>query len=176
MSFDKLEKEILTNDLIKQDIIHRFRSDSHISTNIILIVVSTFLAFCFGFITPYAWFLLLIPAFFLLFWHIKRIKKEKEIKKGEFIVVLDELLYEKQGELRTEATLYKGRWISYLQFLNNGRWEVEGNYYFWSDKYKMSSTGICNTSSSKDIFYVVLTKSTRKVVIGYNTKFFDYKP
>ena len=103
-------------------------------------------------------------------------KKIKEIEKGEFIVVVDELLFEKQGELRTEATFYKGRWISYLQFSNNGRWEVEGNYYSWSDKYKMSSTGICNTSSSKDTFYIVLIKNTKKIAIGYNTKFFDYKP
>ena len=145
MSFEKLEKEYLTNDLIKQDIINGFRRDSHIATNIILIIVSIFFAFCFSFLTPYAWFVLLLPALFLLLWHIKRTKRIKEIEKGEFIVVLDELLYEKQGELRTDATFYKGRWISYLQFLNNGRWEVEGNYYSWSDKYKMSSTGICNT-------------------------------
>ena len=176
MPFEKLEKEYLTNDLIKQDIINGFRSDSHMATNIILIIVSVFFAFCFSFFTPYAWFVLLFPALFLLCWYIKRMKKIKEIEKGEFIVVVDELLFEKQGELRTEATFYKGRWISYLQFSNNGRWEVEGNYYSWSDKYKMSSTGICNTSSSKDTFYIVLIKNTKKIAIGYNTKFFDYKP
>lgn len=175
MSFEKIERECLTNDLIKEDIINGFRSDSHIVTNIILIIVSIFFAFCFSFLTPYAWFVLLFPTLFLLFWHIKRMKKMKEIENSEFIVVLDELLYEEQGELRTEATFYKGRWISYLHFLNNGRWELEGNYYTWSDKYKMSSTGICNTSSPKDIFYVVLYKNTKKIAIGYNTKFFDYK-
>ena len=176
MSFEKLEKEYLTNDLIKQDILKGMKSDSHISINIILIVVSTFFAFCFSFLTPYAWLIFLFPALSFLFWYINRMKKIKEIKKCEFIVVLDELLYEKQGELRTDATFYKGIWISYLQFSNNGRWEVEGNYYSWSNKYKMSSTGICNTSSSKDIFYIVLFKNTKKIAIGYNTKFFDYKP
>lgn len=175
MSFEKIEKENLTNDLIQQDIINGFRNDSHITINIILIIVSIFFAFCFSFLIPYAWFGLLIPALFLMLWYIKRIKKIKKIKKCEFIVVLDELLYEKQGELRTEATFYKGRWISYMQFLNNGRWEMEGNYYSWSDKYKMSSTGICNSSSSKDMFYVVLYKDTKKIAIAYNTKFFDYK-
>jgi len=175
MSLNKLEKENLTNDLIQQDIINGFRNDSHITINIILIVVSVFFAFCFSFVTTYAWFFLLIPALFLMIWYIKRTKIIKKVKNYEFIVVLDELLYEKQGELRTEATFYKGRWISYMQFSNNGRWEMEGNYYSWSDKYKMSSTGICNTSNSKDIFYVVLYKDTKKIAIAYNTKFFEYK-
>lgn len=175
MSFEKIEKEHLTDDLIQQDIINGLKKDSHMTANIILIIVSVFFAFCFSFLTLYAWFLLLLPTLFLLFWYMNRMKKIKKIEKGEFIVVLDELLYEKQGELRTEATFYKGRWISYLQFSNNGRWEVEGNYYSWSNKYKMSSTGICNTSSSKDIFYIVLYKDTKKIAIGYNTKFFDYK-
>lgn len=175
MTLDKIEKENLTNDLIQQDIINKFKNDLHITVNIILMVFSIFFAFCFSSFTPYAWFILLIPALFFLFCYIKRIKMIKKIKQCEFIVVLDELLYEKQSELRTEATFYKGRWISYLQFSNNGRWELEGNYYSWSDKYKMSSTGICNTSSSKDTFYVVLYKDTTKIAIAYNTKFFDYK-
>ena len=175
MSFEKTEKEILTNGLIQQDIINGFRNDSHITINIILIIVSVFFAFCGSFLTLYAWFVILFPALFLMIWYIKRTKKIRKIKEHEFIVALDELLYEKQGELRTEATFYKGRWISYLQFLNNGRWEMEGNYYSWSNKYKMSSTGICNTSNSKDVFYVVLYKDTNKIATAYNTKFFEYR-
>ena len=125
MSFEKLEKEYLTNDLIKQDILNGVKNDSHITINIILTAVSMFFAFSFSFLTPFSWFIILLPALALSFWYVKRKKKLKEIENGEFIVVLDEMLYEKQGELRTEATFYKGRWISYLQFLNNGRWEVE---------------------------------------------------
>ena len=52
---------------------------------------------------------------------------------------------------------------------------MEGNYYSWSNKYKMSSTGICNTSNPKDVFYVVLYKDTNKIAIAYNTKFFEYR-
>ena len=175
MPFEKIEKENLTNDLIQQDIISVFKNDSHITINIILIIVSAFFAFCFSFLTLYAWFFLLIPILFLMIWYIKRTKKIRRIKKHEFIVALDELLYEKRGELRTEATFYKGRWISYLQFLNNGRWELEGNYYSWSNKHKMSSTDICNTSNSKDVFYVVLYEDTKKIAMAYNTKFFEYR-
>ena len=39
MSFEKIEKENLTNDLIQQDIINGFKNDSHITTNVILIIV-----------------------------------------------------------------------------------------------------------------------------------------
>lgn len=48
MSFEKIEKENLTNDLIQQDIINGFKNDSHITTNIILIIVGIFFAFCFA--------------------------------------------------------------------------------------------------------------------------------
>lgn len=176
MAFEKSEKEKLTDDLIQQDILYGFRNDSHLATNIILVAVSVFLAFCLQFLTPYAWFVLLIPALFLLFWYIKRKKKIEKIKNYEFTVVLDELLYEKQGALRTGATFYKGKWISYLQFSNCGRWEIEGTYYSRSNQYKMSSTGICNTSSPKDRFYVALYQDTKEIAIAYNTKFFDYQP
>lgn len=175
MSFEQVKKEHLTDELIQQDIIHTFKEDSHITINIILIVFSIFVAFCFSLLTPFAWLLLLIPILFLLLWYCNRKKKMTEIENSRFVVVLDELLYEKQGELRTEATFYKGRWISYLQFVNNGRYELEGYYYVWSDKYKMSASGICNTSFQKDIFYVVLFENTRKIAMVYNTKFFDYK-
>ena len=45
MSFEKIEKENLTNDLIQQDIINGFKNDSHITINIILIIVGIFLFF-----------------------------------------------------------------------------------------------------------------------------------
>lgn len=45
MSFEKIEKENLTNDLIQQDIINGFKNDSHITTNVILIIVGIFLLF-----------------------------------------------------------------------------------------------------------------------------------
>ena len=48
---EKIEKENLTNDLIQQDIINGFKNDSHITTNIILIIVGIFFAFCFAFLT-----------------------------------------------------------------------------------------------------------------------------
>lgn len=99
--------------------------------------------------------------FFYTLWYAK--EKIKEIKNGEFIVVLDELLYKKQGELRTKPTFYKPRLISYLQFLNNGRWKLDGSYYLRSNKYNMSDTGICNTSCPNDTFYVVLDKKQKNI-------------
>ena len=76
----KIEKENLTNDLIQQDIINGFKNDSHITTNVILIIVGIFFAFCFAFLTPYAWLFLLIPAWLFMIWYIKRTHKIKKIK------------------------------------------------------------------------------------------------
>ena len=174
MSFERTEKELLTDELIKQDIVHKFKEESHIVINIILIAFSAFVVFCFSFLTPLAWFFILIPILLLLLWHANRKKILKEIEDNRFVVVLDELLYEKRRELRKEMTFYKGRWTSYLQFLNNGRYELEGNYYVWSDKYEMSATGICNTSIPKDVFYIVLFENSKKIAMVYNRKFFNY--
>lgn len=116
----------------------------------------------------------MIPVFFLIFFYINRHLKIAKIKNGEYSVITDTLLYEKQGELRTEPTFYKGKWISYLQFENCGRWELEGMYYTWSNTYKMSDCGICHTALQGDTFYLVIDKPTHKVMMGYNTRFFDY--
>ncbi len=175
MAFEKITKEILTDELIKKDIIYLFKNDNHTAVNVILSVVSLLLVAFLSIFTPFAWLLILIPALVLIYSYNSRKKKIKEIENGEFTVVTDELLYEKQGEIRTEATFYKSKYISYLQFSGNGRWEVSGDYYAWSEKYKMSDSGICNTANAKDIFYLVLYNSTYKIAIGYNTKFFDYK-
>lgn len=174
VSFEKIEKENLTDDLIKQDIINEMKKNSSITIDIILMIVSVFFALCLSFFTVFAWLIVLIPVVAFFIRYGMRKKKIKEIKNGEFVVVLDKLLYEKQGELRTNPTFYKPRLISYLQFLNNGRWELDGSYYLWSHKYNMSDTGICNTSCSNDTFYVVLDKKQKKYM-AYNTKFFDYK-
>ena len=163
VSFEKIEKENLTDDLIKQDIINEMKKNFSITIDIILMIVSVFFALCLSFFTVFAWLIVLIPVVAFFIRYGMRKKKIKEIKNGEFVVVLDELLYEKQGELRTKPTFYKPRLISYLQFLNNGRWELDGSYYLWSNKYNMSDTGICNTSCSNDTFYVVLDKKQKNI-------------
>lgn len=175
MSLKQVKKETLTDDFIKQDVLYQFKNDNHIAVNIILCAVSILFIFFFSLLSPYFWIALVIPVFFLLLSYIKRHLKTEKIKNGEYSVITDKLLYEKQGELRTEPSFYKGKWISYLQFENCGRWELEGMYYTWSNTYKMSGSGICNTSLQGDTFYLVIDKQNNKIILGYNTRFFDYK-
>lgn len=59
-------------------------------------------------------------------------------------------------------TFYKGRYVSYLEFGCNDRWELEGSYYTWSKLYKMSDSGICNTSLVGDDFTLFCTTKTTK--------------
>lgn len=175
MSFEKIEKEILTDALIKQDVIYQFKTDGHAAINIILGGISVFFIFLFSLFSPYVWIALAIPAALLAISYIRRAIKLSEIKNGNFIVITDTLLYEKQGEVRMTPTFYKSRWVSYMQFESSGRWELSGRYYTWSTNYKMSESGICNTSLSGDTFYLVMQEKDRKIVMGYNTRFFDYK-
>ena len=72
-------------------------------------------------------------------------------------------------------TFYKGRYVSCLEFGCNGSWELEGSYYTWSKLYRMSDSGICNTSLVGDEFYLVLYNKNEKILIGYNSRFFDYQ-
>ncbi len=109
MSFEKTKKETLTDDLIKKDLIYHLKNHNHIAINIILLAVSIFVAFSFSRLTPFSWFIVLIPAVLMPIWTNKRRKKIKEIENCEFAVILDELLYERRGEVRTEATFYKGK-------------------------------------------------------------------
>lgn len=175
MSLKQEKREILTNDLIKQDILYQFKNHDHIIINTILCAIGMLFIFFFSFLSPYWGIALVIPFFFLIFFYINRHLKIAKIKNGEYSVITDKLLYEKQGELRTGPTFYRGKWISYLQFEDLGRWELEGMYYTWSSTYKMSDSGICNTSLQGDMFYLAIDKKSNKIIMGYNTRFFDYK-
>ena len=176
MSFKRTEKEILTDDFIKQDLLYQFNYIAPlIAISIILCIVSISVFIPFIFISPYAWVVLLIPVFFFVISYIVRNLKMTRVKNGEYAVITGKLLYEKRNELRTELTFYKPKWISYLQFEGYGRWELWGMYYTWSNLYKMSGEGICNTSFVGDTFHLVINKKNNKIVMGYNTKFFDYQ-
>lgn len=100
---------------------------------------------------------------------------ERNIKNGNFTVITDKLVDEKQNEPRTEMTFHKGRYVSYLEFGCNDRWELEGSYYTWSKLYRMSDSGICNTSLVGDEFYLVLYNKNNKILMAYNSRFFDYQ-
>lgn len=175
MFSEKVQKETVTDDLIKKDILHLLRSDGHEVVNVILSVVCIAVAAFFTIFTPYAWFLLLIPASVFAIIYINRYRLKRDIKNGNFTVITDKLVDEKQNEPRTEMTFYKGRYVSYLEFGCNDRWELEGSYYTWSKLYRMSDSGICNTSLVGDEFYLVLYNKNNKILMAYNSRFFDYQ-
>ena len=67
MLLEKTEKENLTDDLIKQDIINEMKKNSSITIDIILMIVSVFFALCFSFFTVFAWLIVLIPVVVFLY-------------------------------------------------------------------------------------------------------------
>ena len=169
------EKETLTDDLIRIDILNSQKTEGRMAINVILSVVCVFFIFLFSFFSPYVLLALLFPAAFLISSYIGEFTKSQKIQNMKFEVITDKFLYDKQGELRTDQSFYKGQYISYLQFENSGRWELEGRYYTWSEINEMSASGICHTSFPGDTFYLVIDKKNRTVLMGYNTNFFDYK-
>lgn len=177
MSFNKTKKEILTDDLIKQDILNLTKNNDHVPIDIILTVISVMMILPLGLFSLYAWFAFLIPVFLFGLSHIVRRRKREAMKKTEFFVTADKLLCVKTDEFRTEPSLsvYKPMWNAYLQFENHGRWEPDGIYYTWSNLYKMSDDGIFYRSLVGDTFYLAIDKKNGKILVGYSTKFFDYQ-
>ena len=169
------KQEVLTDSFIKQDILYQLKSEGHIAIDVILCAICLLFIWLFSLLSPFAWTLLVIPISLLVYSCVIRNFKTKEYRKGEYLIVTDKLLFEKQGELRTKPSFYKSKWISYLQFENSGRWEMEGTYYIWSKTYRMSDAGICHTSIQGDIFYLVLDKKANNILMAYNTRFFDYR-
>ena len=89
MLLEKTEKENLTDDLIKQDIINEMKKNSSITIDIILMIVSVFFALCLSFFTVFAWLIVLIPvvAFFIRYgMRKKKLRKLKTVNLLWFLM------------------------------------------------------------------------------------------
>jgi hypothetical protein len=75
------------------------------------------------------------------------------------------------------APLSSGCHVQYrvLRFKTNGKWWIPEQNYLWSERNSMSDGDLLAHSHLEDEFVVVIEKKTRRVVVAYHTKFFEYK-
>ena len=178
MFSEKVQKETVTDNLIKQDILYLMKADNYtikfdaFMCGVVLIPITAVMSI----ITPYVWFLLLIPAAIFAIIFAVRYRWMRNIKSGEFTVITDKLVHEEWEASRRLSLKPAGTpTVTVMDFFNCGRWELDGDYYRWSKLYSMSGSGVFNRSHVGDEFILVLYNNNDKILIGYNTKFFDYQ-
>ena len=75
------------------------------------------------------------------------------------------------------APLSSGRHVQYrvLRFKTNGKWWIPEQNYLWSERNSMSDGDLLAHSHLEDEFIVVIEKKTKRIVVAYSTKVFEYK-
>ena len=122
--------------------------------------------------------ILLIPLAFL---YLKIRLKNVSIKDYE---ISEETVFSTEIEysflmriMRDRRDLYKrGCPGNYnVNFCSGKTWRIPGELYFWSDRYRMKNYKICESTHAGDTMIVVTHRKTKKVIVAYNTEFFEYK-
>ena len=77
---------------------------------------------------------------------------------------------------RTTKASRKREIHNYSIYFENGKcWRIPNDNYSWSLENPMSNATILKNAHCGDIMTVVTEKRTGKIVMAYNTRFFDYK-
>ena len=179
------EKEKLTNAVIEKDIINFLKEPNKISEDsynkqqfpaaILGIVIGVLSLIFFEYII---WgFILLIVYIMaaLLFRHFRIQIQAKRVKICDYEIKeepLSHVCYETYRQRRRRGYTVH---IHTLHFENGKSWIIPENNYSWSVERRMSEFSVYESAQSGDTFIVVTKKSTGKVFVAYNTRFFEYK-
>lgn len=80
-------------------------------------------------------------------------------------------------EIRHQLRKHRPNEFYCLHFSGHGAYEIPGENYDWSDLYYLSDKMVYTYADCGDEFYLVLSKPhTRKILLAYNAKMFDYQP
>jgi hypothetical protein len=107
-------------------------------------------------------------------WRVKRVRIENyEITTAILSDTADESHWEKQSAGRHSRRV----WVPYhrFRFEKYGYWIVPVENYCWSKESPMGAWYVFENSHRGDEFIIVIEKKTRRVVVAYHTKFFEYK-
>lgn len=182
---EKVAKDVLTNDIIKNDLIRYEKSMFWTKAGWLgLIIECLVLAVAFGALTHRFWvgaivFLLFatypIIKFILLIIELK--KNCDLIKQGKFTVTKDTLTNISVERVH-EVSYSRSRRVTEATFFWFGaaKWRLLlCKYYESSLTYNISARGMMNTSVIGNEFYIVLVGKTQEVRYVYNTKFFVWR-
>ncbi len=189
------KKQILTNLEIEKDIVGAFKKPSEgpkppygINTviGIILAIVLWVIALMYTvFIVRFSLILiglLIVGNIFYSVWFKYRIKNvtadDYDITK-ETVYSTDEEHYEGKSRYRRRTGglfRIKEPIDNYIIHFENGKtWRVPKELYIWHEKLCMRNVDIYNSTHRGDTMITVTEKKSGKIVVAYNTEFFEYK-
>ncbi|MBQ2806906.1 MAG: hypothetical protein IJF08_07640 [Clostridia bacterium] len=188
-----MKKEILTDEVILQDILKNEEKKAQNNDNKTLIWVMPIAAL--AILAGYAvsW-VLAIPIGLLaivpIVLYFKQNKKDREIVEsveydGEFVISTDKLSHIDKEQVYEPHTHYRPGMSTHTHYtkcitvfyFDNAKWRVPETekLYAWSKEMYISPEGLDNTSLRGDEFYLVSRKGEAEVAYAYNRKFFEYK-
>ena len=187
-----MKKEILTDEVIRRDILKHEVQKAETNDKKTLVWVMPILAVALlaGFVVSW---LLAVPIALLaiipIALYIKQNVKDAEITRsvrndGEFSIstdvlshiAKDEPVYEPHQHIFGGSRTHYVKYVTYFYF-EHAKWrvpEVE-KLYAWSRDMYISPQGLENTSLQGDEFYLVTRKGEAEVAYAYNRKFFEYQ-
>lgn len=177
MAFEKVEKEILTKELILLDIrdaAKRYTPKTKFPTESFVTLLGALIAIATAFLTAKPAFLLLffvIPLPVVLVIELKKRKQTQALTADDITVETDTAVSVE------ERTIPRGKTYEIaliLHFDGSGEWEIPSENYRWSRTYRMSSSGVDHTTLCGDHFWIVRRRDSGEVLIAYNQKFFGY--
>ena len=131
------------------------------------------------FLWSFAWALLIITVliFPLSFLYLKIRLKNVSIRDYE---ISEDKVFSTEEERYTDVyrtTRWHFRTVKNynVNFCSGRTWRIPGELYFWSDRYRMKNYKICESSKAGDTMIVVTHRKTKKIIVAYNTEFFEYK-
>ena len=186
-----MEKEIINNRIIAEDIIWNYRKDFVQLFLSLAVTTLTFVFLCLMGLFKTESLLLWVAAFLYFFIYsvifigiISRWIYISKMKKGNFKVEIDSLAEKpKTGDPWGRYEIKSGLLLSSLsarghrlRFARYGEFSLlHGNYYRFSPTFSMTDGGVYNRAKVGEDFYVVLIGKRKVPMNVYSTEFFILK-
>ncbi len=188
-----MKKEILTDEVILQDILkHEVKkAKNNDNKTLVWVMPIAAVAFLAGYTVSWVLAALIgLVAIVPIVLYFKQNKKDREIVESveydsEFVICTDKLSHiDKEQVYEPHSHYSPGRrsrthYTKYVTvfYFDHAKWRVPETekFYAWSKEMYISPEGLDNTSLRGDEFYLVSRKGEVEVAYAYNRKFFEYK-
>jgi hypothetical protein len=182
-----IKKQTVTNLEIEKDIIEALKHPPGLSKqfnrrlkppSLVIGTILGVMTFIYPLVVCWILLALLIISIGSIIFHVISIKyKIKRVSISDYDItteVVHDIVHEQYWESGKGLVIYEKNNYN-ICFENGKNWRVPKRLYYWSDMLRSRDIGICRTIQHGSIMIVVTQKATGKIVVAYNTEFFEYK-
>ena len=176
MQKEKLTREHIAEDLCRNECLRYNRSQWFFTSGVSCATLALIFSLALN-----AWFGLVfgLPAAVLFGfegWNYLQYRKlRKSIREGQYTVTSEILTACNEEDVRS-ANSTRGREVRYVLYFGSERYCIINDNYPWSRDFRLSYSGMVNTSVIGDEFWVARAAKTEEIGAVYNKKLFDFKP